>query len=128
MRRGTGIKTISTVYYFLHFLKWLPFILYWNTMILTWNETFYSFQRIFLYFEILELRNFKSWHINRKVLILLWLWRCKFLLEKNVYPPKLLGFVSWVVVCLLFYGFGFVFNRKSTNYTHCDTLKIQSSY
>lgn len=31
-------------------------------------------------------------------MILLRLWRCKFLLQKNIYSAKLLGFVSWVVL------------------------------
>lgn len=52
---------------------------------------------IVLHFEILELRNFNSWHKKEGSVILLRLWRWKFLLQKNVYPVKLLDFVSCIV-------------------------------
>lgn len=112
MRRGTGIKRISTVYYFSHFLKLLhfSFISYWNTMILTWNETFYSFQCMFLYFEILELRHFKSWHIKREVL-----WFYYDFENANFFSKRMLTLPSswvllvglWFVCCCMGFGFGF---------------------
>lgn len=72
-------------------------VLYWNTMILVWNETFYSFHckciYLFCSFGIKKIQV----KIHKKVLLSR-LWRCKFLLQKNAYPAKLLGFVSWIVM------------------------------
>lgn len=54
----------------------------------------HSIASVFTCSVVLKLRNFKSWYIKN----VLRLWRCKFLFQKNAYPAKLLGFVSWIVM------------------------------
>lgn len=71
--------------------------MYWNSMTLIWNETFYSLHCKCIYlFCSFRIKKFQV--MIYKKFLLLTLWRCKFVLQKNAYPAKLLGFVSWIVM------------------------------